>query len=78
MMPSHQLKLLHHVLTFICTLAAIHIGLLAVGYNILAIGFLASFAKPIEYIIGLAGLGNLLLCIMHASFCHCSMPGSMR
>ncbi|MEX0940630.1 MAG: hypothetical protein WDZ41_04690 [Candidatus Babeliales bacterium] len=62
---------LHHVLTFITALGCIHIGAMALGYNILDMGFLMPISMWIEYFFGICGLISLALVVFHGTFCHC-------
>ncbi len=70
-MKSPALKMAHHVLCFVTALGALHVGLVAMGYNLLGFPFLVAFARPIEYIFGLAGLASLVMLFMHTAFCDC-------
>jgi hypothetical protein len=72
-MKSPALHMFYHVVFFLSALGALHVGLLAMGYNVLGMPFLMNLAKPIEYIFGLAGLISLVLMIfMHSMVCNCS------
>jgi hypothetical protein len=64
-------RLLHHVVEFINAVCAIHVGLLALGYNALEMGLFMQFAKPIEYIFGISGVIGIIMVIMHATLCGC-------
>jgi hypothetical protein len=55
----------------ISSIGAIHIGLLAMGYNLLNMQFLMGLARPIEYLFGIAGVISLVLFIMYGCCCHC-------
>jgi uncharacterized membrane protein YuzA (DUF378 family) len=70
-MKCHGIKWLHHAVCIITALGSIHVGLLSVGYNVLAMGFLAGLAKPIEAIFGLVGLLSIVLLVMHSMCCGC-------
>ncbi len=71
-MKSPALKMFHHVVLFLSALGALHVGLLAMGYNVLGVPFLATFARPIEYIFGLSGLISLVtMLFMHSMICDC-------
>ncbi len=75
-MKNHNsMKWLHHAVCFINAFAALHIGLMALGYNFLGMGFLVGFAKPIEYFFGLSGLSGLVMWFMHVFFCDCAACG---
>ena len=76
-MKSQGMKLFHHVVCFLTALAAIHVGLMAMGYNLLGMGFLVQFAKPIDYIFGLAGVAAVVMFFMHI-FCDCAGGCSTR
>ena len=75
-MKSDGMKLLHSVVCLLTSLAALHIGLMAVGYNLLGTGFLGGFARPIEYIFGLAGIAGLVMWVLHTFFCDCLSCGT--
>lgn len=64
MMKSPLGRTVHHVITIIAALGALHVGLLAMGYNMLGLPFLAQFTRPIEYIFGLAGAITLVMCVL--------------
>ena len=70
-MKSPALKMAHHVLCFVTALGSLHVGLVAMNFNLLGYPFLAPFALPIEYIFGLAGLASLVMLFMHTAFCDC-------
>lgn len=72
MMRSPVVKVLFSVVWFLTAVAAIHIGLMAMGYNMLSMHILANFAKPLEYIFGIAGVISLLLFFMHTATCKCN------
>lgn len=74
-MKSHGMKMLHHAVCFLTALAGIHVGLMAMGYNVLHMGMLSGFAMPIEYLFGLAGVAGLVMWFMHTFFCDCSACG---
>jgi uncharacterized membrane protein YuzA (DUF378 family) len=72
MMKSPALRALAGIVWVITAIGCIHIGLLALGYNLLGIQFLAGLTKPIEYIFGAAGVISLLLFFMHSATCKCN------
>lgn len=55
----------------ITAIGSLHVGLMAMGYNMLHMQFLAGLARPIEYIFGIAGVLSLILFVVHGSCCHC-------
>lgn len=72
MMKSPAMKSVGIILWALTSLGALHVGLMAMGYNLLAFAPLMSFAKPIEYIIGIAGLISFVLLVMHGGCCACA------
>ena len=64
---------------FLSSLAAIHQGLLAVGYNVLDVLRLHEHAQVLGYIFGIAGVISLVMLCMwcmkshcNGASCHCS------
>lgn len=75
---SPLMKIIAKVSMFISALAAIHMGLMEIGYNALDVLRLGEYTKPLGYIIGLAGLISLIMlcmwCMKHN--CTCDTKGS--
>lgn len=71
MMRSPAVKTLASVVWAITSLAAIHIGLSALGYNFLAFPAFSSLARPVEYLIGVSGVISLVFLVMHGGCCWC-------
>jgi len=61
----------------ITALAALHIGLVAVGFDITTTHFvmanMMSFAKPVQYIVGLSGLFSLVMFFSSMGCSDCKM-----
>lgn len=70
-------KLIVPISWIITGLAALHIGLVAVGFDVTTTNFvmthLMSFAKPIQYIVGLSGLFSLLMFFSSMGCSECKM-----
>jgi len=63
--------MLYSAVCLLTSLAALHVGMMAMDYNMLAMGFLANFARPLEMIFGIAGAIGLVMWVMHTFFCDC-------
>ncbi len=74
-MKSPVMKLVGNVVWLITALASIHIGLMALGYNVLDMAHISQFSRTIDYVIGVAGVISLLMMIMWlgsgCSSCEC-------
>ena len=80
---SPVMKLVCKVSMFLSSLAAIHAGLLATGYDVIGSMRLHEYARPIGYIFGIAGLISLIMLIMWCTKsraacanCNCDSKGS--
>jgi uncharacterized membrane protein YuzA (DUF378 family) len=75
---SPLMKIIAKVSMFISALAAIHMGLMEIGYNALDVLKLGEYARPLGYIVGIAGLISLVMlcmwCMKH--HCTCDTKGS--
>ncbi|MGE0207111.1 MAG: hypothetical protein AB7R69_04675 [Candidatus Babeliales bacterium] len=70
MMGNDKKDFVGHVVCFLTSLAALNVGLTAMGYNLFDMGFLHQFAMPIAYIFGLAGAVGLAMWIKDTFFCN--------
>jgi len=64
-------QVLHSAVCLLTSLAALHVGMMSMGWNMMSMGFLANFTRPIEMIFGIAGAIGLVLWVMHTFFCDC-------
>jgi hypothetical protein len=71
MMRSPAMRTLASVVWVITSLAAIHIGLSALGYNVFASPMLGGVSRPVEYLIGIAGVISFAFLVMHSGCCWC-------
>ncbi len=71
MMRSPAMKIVASVVWALTAIGCIHIGLLALNYNFLSMAPLVHFARPLEYIFGIAGVISLVLFVMHSGCCWC-------
>lgn len=73
---SPVMKMIAKVALFLSSLAAIHQGLIAVGYNALDVLKLHEHAQILGYIFGIAGVVSLVMlsmwCMRSHGACHCS------
>jgi len=70
-MKSPALRTFHHVVCWLTALGSLHVGLVAMGWNVFGmVPALATLAMPLAYLFGLAGLASLVMLVMHA-FCGC-------
>lgn len=71
-MKSPALQLFHHIVDFLTAFAAVHLGLLAMGYNVFGVQFLMNLERPFGYIFGIAGIISLIFMVgMHGMYCDC-------
>ena len=63
-MKSPLMKTLGTIVWVITALASIHIGLMAMGYNVLDMAHISQYSRTIDYIVGIAGVISLLMLIM--------------
>jgi uncharacterized membrane protein YuzA (DUF378 family) len=78
---SPIMKLVAKVSMFLSSLAAIHQGLVAVGYNALDVLRLHEYGRPIGYVFGIAGIISLVMLCMwcmkhHGCGCSCGSCSS--
>lgn len=71
MMSSPVMKMVGMAVWVITALGAVHVGLGALGYNLLAHPMFMSLARPLEYLVGLAGVLSLVMLVMHGGCCWC-------
>lgn len=69
---SPVMKMVAKVALFLSSLAAIHQGLVAVGYNALDVLRLNEHAQMLGYIFGIAGVISLVMLCMWCMKNHCS------
>lgn len=70
-MNSPVMKMVGTAVWLITALGAVHVGLGALGYNLLAHPVLMGLARPVEYLVGAAGVVSLVLFVMHSGCCWC-------
>lgn len=58
------MKLLGSVVWVLTALAALHLGLVALGYNVLSLANLGNLEKPLAYVFGLSGVASLVMFFM--------------
>jgi uncharacterized membrane protein YuzA (DUF378 family) len=68
---SPLMKMIAKVSLFLSSLAAIHQGLVAVGYNALDVLKLHEYSQPLGYIFGIAGITSLVMLCMWCMKSHC-------
>ena len=71
MCNSPVMKIVAKVAVFLSALAAIHEGLIAVGYNALDVLRLHAYTQPLGYIFGIAGIISLITLFMCCMKGHC-------
>jgi len=72
MMKSSAMKLVSSVVWVITALGCIHIGLVALGYDLLArFDMAATLDKPLAYTFGVAGVISLIMFAMALSHHNC-------
>lgn len=72
---SPIVKLIAKISMFLSALAAIHLGLMAIGYDAVSVLRLHEYARPIGYIFGIAGIISLvMLCLWCMKHHNCSCP----
>lgn len=74
-MHSDFKKMLCLAVCFINSIAALHLGFMAFGYNILNMGFLANLATPLAYLFGISGTLGLVMWFMQIFYCKCYTSG---
>jgi len=74
-MHSDFMKMLCHAAYFINSIGALHLGLMAFGYNILGMGFLANLAVPFAYLFCISGVVGLVMSLKNTFFCESSSSG---
>ncbi len=75
---SPAMKIVAKISMLICSLAAIHMGLMEMGYNLIDTMKLAEYARPLGYIVGIAGVISLVMLILWCTKSHCDTTGSCR
>lgn len=68
---SPAMKMVAKISMFLSSLAAIHQGLMAIGYNGLEVLKLHAYAQPLGYIFGIAGVISLVMLCMWCMKGHC-------
>ena len=69
---SPVMRMIAKVALFLSSIAAIHQGLLALGYNGLEVLKLQEHAQVLGYIFGIAGVISLVMLVMWCMKCRCS------
>jgi uncharacterized membrane protein YuzA (DUF378 family) len=71
-MKSPALRMFHHVLCWVTALGSLHVGLVAMGWNVFVmVPGIAMLAQPVAYLFGFAGLASLVMLVFHGIFFHC-------
>jgi len=63
-MKSPALKMVWDVAVVLSALCAIHVGLVELGFDVMAMGGLTELKMYVNYIFGIAGVTTLVLFIM--------------
>lgn len=69
---SPLLKLIAKVSMFLSSLAAIHLGLMSIGYDALTVFRLHEYTQYLGYIFGIAGVISLVCLCMWCMKHHCN------
>lgn len=75
-MGSHGGKLVAHIVWFVTAIGAIHLGLMAAGYNLIDTLHLGHLARTIDYIFGIAGVLSLIMLVMCMTSSCCRACGA--
>lgn len=68
---SPAMKIVAKISLLISSLAAIHMGLMEMGYNLVDTMKLAEYSRPLGYIVGIAGVISLVMLLMWCMKPHC-------
>jgi uncharacterized membrane protein YuzA (DUF378 family) len=76
MMHGSGMRLLCMIVCLITSLGAIHLGLLALGYNTLDMLHIMLYERYVYYIVGICGVISLVKLVMGACSSHCGHCGA--